>query len=68
MTNSEMLEQAISDSGIRRSYIMDKMGIKSYATLRAKISNKSDFTASEIDILCEILHLNLRQRNAIFFA
>jgi hypothetical protein len=68
MTNSAMLEQAISDSGVRRRYIMDKMGIKSYITLRAKINNKSDFTAREINILCEILHLNLRQRNAIFFA
>lgn len=68
MTNSALLEQYISDSGIRRNAIMKHTGIKSYATLRAKIGNKSEFTASEIDKLCEILHINYSQRRAIFFA
>ena len=68
MTNTSMLEQFISDSGIRRNAIMKQTGIKSYATLRAKIGNKSEFTASEIEKLCEILHLNRSQREAIFFA
>jgi hypothetical protein len=63
-----MLEKFIDDSGLRRNAIMKHTGIKSYATLRAKIANKSEFTASEIEKLCEILHLNNSQRRAIFFA
>lgn len=68
MTNTARLEQAIQDSGLLKSAIMNKMGIKSYATLRAKIENESEFTASEMDKLCEILHINRSQREAIFFA
>lgn len=68
MTNTSVLNMMIQDSGLRRSWILKRLGIKSYATLRAKISNESEFTASEIDKLCEILNLNKSQREAIFFA
>lgn len=68
MTNTEMLNRKIQESGLLRSFILDEMGIKSYATLRAKIENKSEFTASEMDKLCDILHINKSQRGAIFFA
>ena len=68
MTNSSLLEQKIQDSGLRRSWILEQIGIKSYATLRAKIKNESEFTASEIDKLCEILNISKGQRQAIFFA
>ncbi len=68
MTNTELLNKAIQDSGMLRSYIMRCVGIKSYATLRAKIENESEFSASEINKLCEILHLDKKQREEIFFA
>lgn len=68
MTNTSLLEKQISDSGMRKNFIMKQTGIKSYATLRAKIGNKNEFTASEIEKLCEILHLTRSQREAIFFA
>jgi hypothetical protein len=68
MTNSALLGKRIDDSGLLKSAILNHMGIKSYATLRAKISNESEFTASEINKLCEILHLDNDQREAIFFA
>ena len=68
MTNSRMLEQKIKESGLRKGAILSKMGIKSYATLRAKISNESQFTASEIDRLCDVLDIGKTQREAIFFA
>ena len=68
MTNTAKLERAIQDSGLMKSAIMSKMGIKSYTTLRAKIDGESEFTASEMDKLCEILHINRTQREAIFFA
>lgn len=68
MTNTALLEQEIKDSGFLKASIMEQMGIKSYATLRAKIENESEFTASEINKLCEILHLDNDRREAIFFA
>ena len=68
MTNTKLLNKAIEDSGLKISRILDSMGIKAYATLRDKIENKREFTASEITRLCEILRLNNDQREAIFFA
>ena len=68
MTNTSLLKKKIQESGLRRSAIMAQMGIKSYATLRAKIENESEFTASEINKLCEILALDDDQREAVFFA
>lgn len=68
MTNSELLKKAIKESGKKISALLDATGIKSYATLRAKINNQSEFTAAEIMALCEILSLKISDREAIFFA
>ena len=68
MTNTQMLNKAIEDSGLKINRIIDAMGIKAYATLREKIENRREFTASEIMRLCEILNLDNDQREAIFFA
>ena len=68
MTNTGLLNKVISDSGLKLSAIMDQMDIKAYETLRAKIENRREFTASEIEKLCKILHLDRDQREAIFFA
>ena len=48
MTNTERLKELISKSGIKLEAIMNAAGIKSYATLRGKINNDTEFTASEI--------------------
>lgn len=68
MTNTELLNKCINDSGLKFSAIMEKMNIKAYQTLRAKIENRQDFKASEIEKLCMILNLDRDQREAIFFA
>ena len=68
MTNTKMLRQKIEDSGLKISEILKRIGIKSYYTLREKIENRKEFTASEIIKLCEILHLSNEDREAIFFA
>ena len=68
MTNTELLQKAIEDSGMKINAILEKMGINSYSTLREKIENKREFKASEIKRLSEILQLNNEQREAIFFA
>ena len=68
MVNTGMLNKLIGDSGLKLSAIMEKMNIKAYETLRAKIENRRDFTASEIEKLSAILGLNMEQREEIFFA
>ena len=68
MTNTQLLNKAIEDSGLKIGWILDSMGIKAYATLRDKIENKREFKASEITKLCDILSIDNDQREAIFFA
>ena len=68
MTDTERLRKAIEKSGLKISGILERTGIKSYATLQAKIENRQEFKASEIAKLCEILHLDSEQMTGIFFA
>ena len=68
MTNTKLLKKAIKDAGIKILAIMEALEIKSYETIRRKINNKASFTAGEIQILCELLHLTKEQREQIFFA
>lgn len=66
MTNAEELKKAIAEAGIKLNIICKKCDI-TYATLRRKIANKSEFKSSEIDAITQLCHLNAEQRDAIFF-
>ena len=67
MTNTALLEEYISKSGYKKSFIAKALGITAYA-LALKIHNKSEFKANEIDILCKLLNIGIRDRMRIFFA
>lgn len=67
MTNAVLLEQYIEKSGYKKSFIAQQLGITAYA-FTLKINNKSEFKASEITILCKLLKINAKDREAIFFA
>ena len=68
MTNTEMLERSIAESGYKKSYIAKVIGIVP-ETLGRKIRNESEFTASEIAALCELLGItSLKEKECIFFA
>ena len=68
MTNTELLEKKIYESGKKKGYLADKCGL-SRAGFRNCIINKAEWTASQIDILCEELEItSLREKEAIFFA
>ncbi len=67
MTNTKLLEEYIEKSGYKRSYLAKALNITSYA-LALKITNKSEFKASEIDILCKVLDIPVEDRMSIFFA
>lgn len=68
MTNTQLLQQAINNAGIKIGKILEATGIKSYSTFRAKINNESEFTANEIMAMCELLRIEKEDRDAIFFA
>ena len=67
MTNTPLLEKLIDESGYKRSYLAKCLGITAYA-LAMKINNKSEFKASEIAKLCELLKIPKKDRDTIFFA
>lgn len=67
MTNTALLKDYIAKSGYKMSYIAKALGITSYA-LSLKVNNKSEFKANEIDILCKLLNIGIRDRMRIFFA
>lgn len=68
MTDTIELKKVISDSGLKLDALLNATGIKSYATLKGRINNETEFTASEIGALAELLRLTPEQRDRIFFA
>ena len=68
MTNTELLLKAIQESGKKKGYLAEKVGL-SRAGFRNCVINKAEWTATQIDVLCEELNItSLKQRYAIFFA
>lgn len=67
MTNTPLLEEYIKKSGYKKSHLAKALGISRYY-FTLKCSNKAEFKASEIDILCKLLNISVRDRMAIFFA
>lgn len=67
MTNTALLEQYIEKSGYKKSFIAQQIGRTTYG-FALKLNNKTEFTASEITILCKLLKISAKDREAIFFA
>lgn len=67
MTDSAMLKRTIRDSGLKMTYIADKLGI-SLNTLSRKTNRKTEFTGREIQTISAMLNLTPAQRDQIFFS
>lgn len=68
MTDTVMLNKLIKESGYKVGYIAKCLGLSTYGFSR-KRDNLSEFTPSEINALCDILHItSLEDRFSIFFA
>lgn len=68
MTNTDMLEDRIVASGKKKTYLAMKCGL-SLSGFRNCCTNKAEFKASQIQILCEELGIKtMKERHAIFFA
>lgn len=68
MTDTKELNRVIHKSGLTKSYIAKKLGISLYS-FQLKRENKSQFTAEQIKILCDLLDIkSLKEKERIFFA
>ena len=68
MTNTEKLEEKIKQSGKKKIYLAEKVGLTTQG-LRNCILNKAEFKARQIDILCKELDIvEYDEMKAIFFA
>lgn len=67
MVNTQYLEELISKSGKKKTYLADKCGC-SVQTLRRKIQNDAIFNSDQIEALCIELNVTkLSEKERIFF-
>lgn len=66
MVNENLLKAKIIEKNIKKKIIAEKLGI-SLTSLNYKLNNKTQFKASEIQILSEILNIN-EEKDKYFFA
>lgn len=67
MTDTKLLREKLEESGYKLRFIAEKIGI-TYQAFLNKINNDSEFRASEIQALHNLLHLTEEERVSIFFA
>lgn len=68
MVNTELLNQKIKDSGLKKEYIAEKCGL-TRAGFYKKATNVSEFTTGEVTVLCKLLSITkLSEKETIFFA
>lgn len=68
MTNTELLDAEIKASGKKIGYLAEKCGLSMAGFYNCR-TNRAEFKASQIEILCQELNINsLAKRQAIFFA
>lgn len=66
MTNVELLNEIIKNSGYKVSHLAEKCGL-TRAGFWKKATGNTEFKASEIKVLKEALRLNAKQVESIFF-
>lgn len=67
MTDVELLNAKIDESGLKRNFIAEQLGITPQG-FYLKTSGKNEFTASQIQKLCDLLRITTqREIKAIFF-
>ena len=65
MTNSCLFRETVKNLGLKYKAIAKKLNLSTYG-LQKKIDNISEFKASEIMILSDVMHLSEKQRSDIF--
>lgn len=67
MVDTQLLDERISASGKKKSYLADRLGI-TVQTLRRKMKNEFSFTTDEVTGLCDELDItDMSDLQLIFF-
>ena len=67
MTDLVLLNDRIKESGFRKPFLAQKLGISRQA-FYAKLAGKNEFNSNQIQIMCKTLGINPKDMKAIFFA
>ena len=68
LTNRELLEKKIEESGKKKGYLAKKCGLSRMGFFNC-IKGDALFNTSHINILCDELNItSLKEKDAIFFA
>lgn len=67
MTNVELLQEKLNNSGYKMTFVAKELGI-TYQALLNKLNNKSQFKVDEAKTLGILLHLTGAEVDRIFFA
>ena len=66
MTKTALLRKKIDESGYKLRFIAKQIGI-TYQGFLKKINNETEFKAKEIMILCDLLKIDIQEKELIFF-
>lgn len=67
MTDSNRLKDAVEKSGLKKTFIADKLGL-SYQGYLKKENGKSEFMAKEISVMKDLLRLSNKEVSEIFLS
>lgn len=66
MTNATKLQNKITQSGLKLSFIAEQLGITRFS-LSKKLEGITEFKTSEIKKICLVLHITSEEIPSIFF-
>ena len=64
--NTQLLDKAIADSGIKVSFIIKQLGLSPEGFYKKK-RGETPFRIAEIYVLCDLLRLTERDKQLIFY-
>ena len=65
--DTQLLEDKIKASGLKNSFIIEKLGISAQAYGKKK-NNQTPFRVSEVFVICSLLNISDDEKAEIFFA
>lgn len=67
MTRTELLEDYIKRSGMKKCYLAERVGLTPQGFYKC-LKNPEKFRAGQAGTLCELLRIEMGHRELIFFA
>ncbi len=66
MIETELLKEKIEESGYRFNWIAKQLNLSPFG-MRKKVNGENEFKVSEVKKISELLNLNEKEREKIFF-